>query len=237
MISSDAVYSREKNSLPFTEDSKQYNLSEVGGYIKGKIESEIVFKQAFKKTKFPSVIIRPHNVYSTLLLTPVGKGDFTQAKLILEGKPLLMLGDGNNLVAPLHAEDFANAFVPLLTNQSAVGESFQITNTKSVTWNETMKQFLEVLSASDRGIYNLPPSVIDRKDLFTDKQLIRQQMGNNVFDCSKIKKAVPSWSPSISYSCGIKRTLVWLDEFPNRKRVHPNFERKVRLLYEEYCKS
>lgn len=235
VISSDSVYSRRKNALPFTETAEQYSLSEVSGYIAGKIEVERVFTDAYEKDGFPVVIVRPHMVYSALLQTPVGRNDFTQAKLVLEGKPLLMLGDGNNLVAPMHAEDFASAFTPLIDAPSVVGEAFQIANEVTMTWNQCMEQFLRALSPAEPRICHIPLDAIERWDIFKEKELVRQQAGDNVFDCSKIRTVVPSWKPTIPYREGIARTLRWLREDPRRIRVDGEYESKLRLLYEAYC--
>lgn len=235
LISSDAVYKRQTSSLPFTEAAEQYEFSKVGGYIAGKLEAERTFIQAFEVKAFPTVIIRPYMIYSTVLQTPVGQNDFTQAKMVLEGKPLLMLGDGNNLVAPMHAEDFANAFVPLLGNTSATGEDFHIANTNLLTWNECMGQFLAALPTGNKSICHIPEADIEKWDLFEDKELLRQQMWHNIFDCSKIKAMVPGWKPSISYRDGIMRTVRWLMESPQRQRVNATYASKMNLLYEAYC--
>lgn len=234
LISSDAVYKRQTSSLPFTETAEQYELSKVGGYIAGKLEAEHVFIEAFEAKAFPTVIVRPHMIYSTVLQTPVGRNDFTQAKMILEGKPLLMLGDGNNLVAPMHAEDFANAFVPLLGNSSVTGEDFHIANTNLLTWNECMEQFLDALPAGSKGICHIPGADIEKWDIFEDKELLRQQMWHNIFDCSKIKAMVPGWKTSIPYCDGIARTVRWLMESPQRQRVNAAYASKMNLLYEAY---
>jgi len=234
LISSDAVYKRKTSSLPFTETAEQYELSEVGGYIAGKLEAEHIFMEAFEKKAFPTVIVRPYMVYSTLLLTPVGRNDFTQAKMVMEGKPLLMLGEGNNLVAPMHSEDFANAFVPLLGNPSAVGEAFQIASSDLLTWNECMEQFLEALPGGNKRICHIPGADIEKWDIFADRDLLRQQMWHNIFDCSKIKAAVPGWKPLIPYRDGIARTIRWLMECPRRQRVNADYAGKMELLYKAY---
>lgn len=236
LISSAAVYKRQASSLPFTETAEQYELSEVRGYIAGKIAAERAFIRAFEEKSFPVVIVRPHMIFSTLLLTPVGRNDFTQAKMILDGKPLLMLGDGNNLVAPMHSEDFANAFVPLLGNPSATGEAFHIANTNLLTWNECMEQFLAALPTDNKRICHIPGADIEKWDIFEDKDLLRQQMWHDIFDCSKIKTMVPGWKPLIPYREGIVRTVRWLMENPQYQRFNAAYADKMELLYEAYWK-
>src|SRR3712207_8040360 len=57
-------------------------------------------------------------------------------KRIMEGKPVIIHGDGTSLWTITHNSDFAKGFIGLMGNPHAIGEAFQITCDESVRSEE-----------------------------------------------------------------------------------------------------
>lgn len=57
-------------------------------------------------------------------------------KRILDGKPVIIPGDGSSLWTLTHSKDFAKGYVGLMANPHAIGNAFHITTDESMTWNQ-----------------------------------------------------------------------------------------------------
>jgi nucleoside-diphosphate-sugar epimerase len=66
--------------------------------------------------------------------TCFGSRDYTVARRMLDGKEIVVPGDGQSLWTLTHASDFARGFTGLLGNPTAIGQAFHITSDESLTW-------------------------------------------------------------------------------------------------------
>lgn len=55
---------------------------------------------------------------------------------MLDGKPVIIPGDGTSLWTVTHNSDFAKAFVGLMGNKYAIGDVYHITSDENLTWNQ-----------------------------------------------------------------------------------------------------
>ena len=99
-------------------------------YSRDKIACEEVLMRRYRNEGVPITIVRPSHTYSergvpTAIHGP--KGCWSVLKRILNGKPVIIPGDGTTLWTVTHNTDFAKAFVGLMGNKHAIGEAFQIT--------------------------------------------------------------------------------------------------------------
>lgn len=234
VISSEAVYQRKSEFLPFREDTPQYDETVEDAYIAGKIQVEKVFKEAFRIQGFPVTIVRPGYTYDTIIQVPVGQNCFTAPQRFLEGYPLIMLGDGENLVAPLHSKDFAKGFVGLIGNNAAIGEEYHIAGEQLITWNEMAAVILTALEEDAGNIIHIPRDEALNITDFYSKIVNHQHMWHYIFDNTKIKSAVPGWKQKISFSEGMKETVEWLLEDTVRQRINSEYDRKLEKIYSKY---
>jgi nucleoside-diphosphate-sugar epimerase len=58
------------------------------------------------------------------------------AKRMLEGKKVIIHGDGTTLWTLTHNTDFAQGFVGLMGNVHAIGDTFHITSDERLSWNQ-----------------------------------------------------------------------------------------------------
>ncbi len=236
-ISSECVYKRKSYADVYSENSEKYSLSEVSGYIHGKVSAESVFESAYRKSGFPVTIVRPGYTFDTIMPVSLDHNCFTAMQKVLDGYPMLMYGDGENLWSPLHSLDFAAAFQVLVGNHSAIGQAYNIINDTLISVNQMAEIVLDELGVKQRQIIHIPYEEAIRLDMVKDKEIFQQHMYNYKFDNSKIKKAAPGWKPEISFREGIRSTISWLSESAVRRRIDANFDKDLDLLYQIYWRQ
>lgn len=108
-------------------------------YSRDKAACESLLMKHFREDDFPVTIVRPSHTYGERSV-PVGvhgiKGSWQVLKRMLDGKPVLIQGDGSSLWTMTWNEDFARGYIGLVGNPRALGEAFHITSDESLTWNQ-----------------------------------------------------------------------------------------------------
>lgn len=233
VISSAVVYKREEIFVPFTEDMP-HNIPELSSsYIAGKVEMERIFWKEYELNHFPITILRPSYTYDTILPVSIGHNCYTAIQKILEGKPIIIAGEGNNLWSFTHAEDFAKAFVELLGKWEAIGQAYNISTDEWITWKEASLTLLNALGIEENRIVHISSERALRLEDFQPRDMMRERIENNVCNTEKIRRLIPNWKCEVSLERGIKRTLNWLNEKEIRKRKVPRYEKMLENLYEE----
>ena len=136
-VSSASAYQKPVQALPIREDTPLENP--YWAYSRGKIACEAYLMRQYREAGFPVTIVRPSHTYGeqTLPLGVHGKnGSWQNLQRMLDGKPVLIHGDGTSLWTVTWNEDFARGFVGLLGNSAAIGQAYHITSDESVTWNQ-----------------------------------------------------------------------------------------------------
>ncbi len=116
-ISSASAYNKPARQHVITEGTTLANP--YWEYSRNKIACEAVLMQAYRETGFPVTIIRPSHTYCEREV-PVGvhgsNGSWQVLKRMIEGKPVIVHGDGSSLWTMTWNEDFAKGFIGLLGN-------------------------------------------------------------------------------------------------------------------------
>ncbi len=188
----------------------------------------------YKKEGFPITIVRPGHTYDTLIPEAVGNGDWTNVKRMIEGKPILIHGDGSTVWTVTHSEDFANAFVKLFNNQSAIGEIFHITNDELLTWSMIVKMTGFAVGVGSPEIVHVPSEVLAKWNLALGEGLLGHKMWCDVYDNSKIKSIAKGWQAKIKFEEGIERTINWLREDKNRQRVNKDLDKFIDKMCKRF---
>lgn len=229
-ISSAACYQRSGFSAckyPITESAPLYSYK--WKYAKNKIDCENIFMEHYEQSKFPITIVRPGHTYDTIIPDAVGNGDWTVAKRMIEGKPIIIHGDGTTLWTVTHSEDFARALVGLFHNSAAIGESFHITSDEWLTWRQISIEVANSLNAPLPVLIYIPSETIALKNPTLGAGLLGHKSWCDIYDNSKIKSVVAGWEATISFKEGIKRTVEWLEADKVRQRV----DSKLDLFFDE----
>lgn len=216
-ISSASAYHKPVCDYRITEGTSLNNP--YWEYSRNKIACEEYLMKLSREEDFPITIIRPSHTYNEKSV-PLGvhgsNGSFQVIKRMLEGKQVIVQGDGTSLWTMTDSRDFAKAFVGLIGNAKAIGEVFQITTDESLTWNQIYSIIADALGVEYRPYYvasDFLAAVAPAKyDLLGG--LVGDKSNSVVFDNSKVKSAVPGYRADITMSSGIRRTVEYVMSHP-----------------------
>ena len=196
-------------------------------YSRNKIACEEVLMKAYRERQFPVTIIRPSHTYDNRKI-PLGvhgnKGSYQVIKRMLEGKPVIIHGDGTSLWTMTHNTDFAKGYVGLMGNPHAIGEAFQITNDETLTWNQIYETIARVLGVELKA-YHVASDFLaatGKYDLLGS--LIGDKANSVIFDNSKLKRAVPDFVPTVRFEEGIRDTIANILAHPELQQEDPEFD-------------
>ena len=145
---------------------------------------------------------------------------------MIEGKPVIVHGDGSSLWTMTWNEDFAKGFVGLLGNPQAIGEVYQIMSDESLTWNQIYQCVADVLGVefkpycvASEYLAEIAPAAYDlRGALLGDKAVTVR------FDCSKLKRAVPGFCATTHMDQGVRKAVANIMSHPELQREDPEFD-------------
>ena len=199
-------------------------------YSRNKIQGEEFLMEKYRENGFPVTIVRPSHTYGDRSI-PVGlhgsKGSYQVIKRMLEGKPVLVHGDGSALWTMTYNEDFAKGFLGLMGNIHAIGEAVQITGDETVTWNQVYQIIAASLGVEFKPFYvstgflvSASPKAWDlRGSLWGDKA------NSVVFDNSKLKRLVPDFCAKVRLDQGIPWAVKYVMSHPECTKEDPEFDR------------
>ncbi|MGM9603552.1 MAG: SDR family oxidoreductase [Faecousia sp.] len=224
-ISSASAYHKPAMDCRITEGTALANP--YWDYSRNKIACEEVLMKAYRERQFPATIIRPSHTYDNRNV-PLGvhgsNGSYQVLKRMLEGKPVIIHGDGTSLWTMTHNTDFAKGYVGLMGNPHAIGEAFQITNDEVLTWNQIYRTIADVLGVELKA-YHVASEFLaatGKYDLLGS--LIGDKANSVLFDNSKLKRAVPDFCPTVRFEEGIRDTISNILAHPELQREDPEFD-------------
>ena len=224
-ISSASAYHKPVMDYRITEGTSLANP--YWEYSRNKIACEEVLMKAYREKQFPVTIIRPSHTYDNRN-GPLGvhgkNGSYQVIKRMLEGKPVIIHGDGTSLWTMTHNSDFAKGYVGLMGNPHAIGEAFQITNDESLTWNQIYETIAKVLGVELKACHVASEflAATGKYDLLGS--LIGDKANSVVFDNAKLKRAVPDFVPTVRFEEGIRDTIANILAHPELQREDPEFD-------------
>lgn len=241
-ISSASAYHKPVRDYRITEATTLANP--YWEYSRNKIACEEFLFKMYRENGFPVTIIRPSHTYCEKSV-PLGvhgdKGSWQVLKRMLDGKPVILHGDGTSLWTLTWNEDFAKAFIGLLGNPHAIGEAFQITSDESVTWNQIHQCIADALGVEFKPYY-VASDLLDALGHYDFKGgLIGDKANSVVFDNTKVKNAVPGFVCTTRMEEGIRKTVEYMLSHPETQEEDPEFDtwcdkviEKLEKLKEEF---
>ncbi|MBQ8638634.1 MAG: SDR family oxidoreductase [Lachnospiraceae bacterium] len=224
-ISSASAYQKPLANYQITESTPLANP--YWEYSRNKIACEEYLMKLYREEGFPITIIRPSHTYDERSV-PLGvhgnKGSYQVIKRMMEGKPVIIQGDGTSLWTMTHNSDFARAFIGLMGNVHAIGEAFQITSDESLTWNQIYQTIANALGVGLKAYY-VPSDFLDAVGPYDFKGGLMGDKSNTVvFDNSKVKRAVPGWTAAVRFDQGVRMSLEYISSHPERQIEDPEFD-------------
>jgi nucleoside-diphosphate-sugar epimerase len=206
-------------------------------YSQNKIACERLLERAWEDSRFPYTVVRPSHTYDDgWIPTCFGSRDYTVARRILDGKEIVVPGDGQSLWTLTHASDFARGFIGLLGNPTAIGQAFHITSDEFLTW-ETIHQTIGLALGAGPRIVHVPSDFVARVCPERGKSLLGDKAHSAIFDNSKIKRYVPEFRATIPFAEGIRRSLAWLDAHPESKKVDAVIDGEYAKVLEAWWRA
>ncbi|MBP5334965.1 MAG: NAD-dependent epimerase/dehydratase family protein [Bacteroidales bacterium] len=225
-ISSASAYEKPVSNYIITEETPLVNP--YWQYSRDKIACEEFLMEKYRSEGFPVTIIRPTYTYDerSVPLSVMGNsGSWQVLDRMLQGKQVIIHGDGTSLWTMTHNSDFAKGFVGLMANDKAIGQAVQITSDETLTWTQIYQCVADALGVellpyyiSSYFLADIAPEYDFKGGLLGDKAC------SVVFDNSKLKSLVPDFKPEVPFAQGIKRTVDYIHEHPQLKRPDPQFD-------------
>ena len=224
-ISSASAYQKPCLSPFITEGTPLMNP--YWEYSRNKASCEEFLMKKYREEGYPVTIIRPSHTYDDRSV-PIGvhgkNGSWQVLKRMLEGKPVIVHGDGTSLWTVTHNSDFAKGFVGLMGNPHAIGNAFQITGDETLTWNQIYATVAEVLGVGFIPYYVASDFLAAVSDYDFTGSLIGDKAASVIFDNSKLKRAVPGFNPTVRFEQGIRGTIANILAHPSLQVEDPEFD-------------
>jgi nucleoside-diphosphate-sugar epimerase len=218
-ISSASVYQKPVSHYRITESTPLANPH--WQYSRNKIACEETLLGAYREQGFPATIVRPSLTYGDIMIPHVvGSWDmpWTVVDRILNGKEIIVPGDGTSLWVLTHNSDFAKGFVGLMGHPQSIGHAFHITTDEVVTWDQILAEVGRAVGAQTR-IVHMPAELLGAYDPGLGADLLGDKVHSVVFDNSKIKTFVPDYVATCSMAEGIRRSIAYFQADPARQQI------------------
>ena len=226
-ISSASAYQKPLSSYLITESTPLANP--YWEYSRNKIACEDFLMAKYRENGFPVTIVRPSHTYNERSI-PMGvhgkNGSWQVIKRMIEGKPVIIHGDGTSLWTVTHSGDFARAFTGLMGNTRAIGEAVQITSDESLTWNQIHRIVADALDVPLKAIHISSDYLIRSSAGLYDftGALIGDKANSVVFDNTKLRRLVPGFYARIRFDQGVKDTIAYVLAHKECQKEDPEFD-------------
>lgn len=200
-------------------------------YSRDKIACEDFLMKKYREEAFPVTIVRPSHTYDErhIPLGVHGKNGFWQViKRMMEGKPVIIQGDGTSLWTLTFNTDFAVGYISLMGNRHAIGEAFQITGDETLTWNQIYATIADALDVELKPYYVSSAylaAVGDKYGYDFEGSLIGDKSVSVVFDNSKLKRLAPDMRTQVRFDQGVRIALDYVMSHPEEcQKEDPEFD-------------
>ena len=227
-ISSASAYHKPAAGYVITEGTTLSNPH--WQYSRDKIACEEFLMKKYREEGFPVTIVRPSHTYDERNV-PLGvhgrKGFWQVIKRIMDGKPVIIQGDGSSLWTVTWNADFAVGYTGLMANPHAIGEAFHITSDESLTWDQIYQTIANVLGKELKA-YHVSSDFLsacgDKYGFDFEGSLTGDKSVSVVFDNSKLKRAVPQMRTTVRFDQGVKMALDNVLAHPELQVEDPEFD-------------
>ncbi len=188
----------------------------------------------YREEGFPVTIVRPSHTYDERSI-PLGvhgeNGSWQVIKRMMEGKPVIIQGDGTSLWTLTFNRDFAAGYTGLMGNRHAIGEAFHITGDETLTWNQIYATIADALGVKLNAYYVASEFLAEAGKAYGydfTGSLIGDKSVSSVFDNSKLKRAVPDMRTTVRFDQGVQIVLDYV-------LSHPAECQKEDPVFDEWC--
>lgn len=225
-ISSASAYQKPVEDYPITEKTPLINP--YWEYSRNKTACEDYLKTV---DDFEVTVVRPSHTYNNKMIMAVMTRwgfEYAHMKRLMDGKPIIIPGDGTSVWTITHASDFANSFVNLIGNPKAYGEAFHITGNKLYTWEQLTKIMADALGVKPK-IVHIPSNVIISHMPEMEGPLWGDKSWSAIFDNSKIQSISKEYTSIVGYEDVVHDVIRYYQSHPEKQTISEDYEK----LYDE----
>ena len=216
VTSSIAAYERPYKSYPIREECEFLDTAGDFSYGFHKAELERYLNSQMGKIKAAITIIRPSLTFGA------GAANFgilrqnrNVVRRIRKEKPVVMIGEG---VIPWNftfVPDLAKGFILSCGNEKTYNDSFHVTNTQIVMWEDLYRAVGRVVGREPKFVY-VPTALLREMLPSVCEHLNFEKVHFSVFSVDKFKAAAPEYNPAVTLDNGIKDLVDWWEatDFP-----------------------
>jgi len=197
-LSSAAVYAPVSGRRPFSEDDAKRRTPLGNEYGYKKWQAEEFLWQEDGKDGCRTTAIRPTYVYGPHDYSRRFRYIFEQAE---NRRPILVRGDGENMIQPGYVDDLAEAIVKMAGNPAAYGEAFNISGAETVSVRQLVREAAGVLGAEANIAYL-------NEDEKTDSEFLAFPAFDYFVDSGKAKDFL-GIIPKMGLAEGLEKTAEW----------------------------
>lgn len=219
-ISSASAYQKPPLSYPVTESTPLVNP--YWQYSRDKISCEEYLMKQHRENGFPVTIVRPSHTYGDMYL-PLD--NWQVAKRMLEGKKVIIHGDGTTLWTLTHNTDFAKGFVGLMGNVHAIGDAFHITSDERLTWNQIYEIVADALGVELKAVHVSSEFLAACSQSDHLGSLIGDKANNGMYDNTKLKRLVPEYVATTRFDQGVHKTVANILSDPRLQNEDPEYDK------------
>lgn len=179
-----------------SSEKSQTNFAPVGEgrwtYSISKVTGEHLVHSYYKQYGYPSVTIRPFNIYGP---GQVGEGAIQIfIKNVVKNKNIEIHGEGDQIRSWCYIDDMIDGIDLCISNKKAVGEVFNIGNPKGTITISSLAEKIVTLCKSKSGIVYVPKNYVDVELRIPSIEKAKSLLG---------------FSPKVDLNEGIVRTYNW----------------------------
>lgn len=231
-ISSASAYQTPPEKLPVTEETPLDNP--FWQYSRDKASCEARLMRAYHEEGFPVTIVRPSHTYDEGYIPVTGRWTFVDR--MLQGKPVIVYGDGTSIWTMTHSTDFAKGFVGLFGKEEAIGQAYHITSDEWQTWNQIVGKLAEAVGVEPK-IVHVPSDLIAQFDSEWGDGLFGDKAHSFILDNTKIKTLVPEFVCTVPFREGIARSVEFHRRHPELQVIDSKFNDTVETILASYAKA
>lgn len=214
--SSIAAYQRPYKSYPMEEDKETLLTCPDFAYGYHKAQMDGYLQSQMSQVPAAITILRPSLTFGDGTANlGILRQNRNLVRRIKQGKPVVMIGEGNIPWSFSFAGDVANAFVLACGNEKTYNECFHVTNTEVVTWESLYLSIGSAVGNQPKMAY-IPTVLL--KEVYPEvcAHLYHEKVHFSVFSNTKFQKAAPDYQPSITLQEGIRSLVQWWEnnDFP-----------------------
>jgi nucleoside-diphosphate-sugar epimerase len=171
-------------------------------YSQTKADMEGMLFRAHADGRLPVTVVRPSHTYRRRFPGTFCSGD-EHVWRMLNGRPVILHGDGTGLWTYTHANDFARPFVKLLGNPKALGEAFHVTRPEATTWNDIFAAVARSLGVARPAFVYVPTATLVKYNAEWAGPLWGDKAWPVQFDLSKLKSVVGEFACDVGMAEGL----------------------------------